>query len=77
MKRVEEEIKFNSYLVSEKLPKELENKKLTMSFMQRVVNEQVIDQSDLTELEAKVYIECISTLFSASIHKIKYYKYYV
>ncbi|XP_073532399.1 intraflagellar transport protein 81 homolog isoform X1 [Phyllobates terribilis] len=54
MKRVEEEIKFNSYMVSEKLPKELENKRLTLSFMQRVMNEQVIDQSDLTELEAKI-----------------------
>ncbi|KAG9487743.1 hypothetical protein GDO78_007499 [Eleutherodactylus coqui] len=54
MKRVEEEIKFNSYMVSEKLPKEVENKRLALSFMQRVVNEQVIDQGDLTELEAKI-----------------------
>ncbi|XP_018412221.1 PREDICTED: intraflagellar transport protein 81 homolog [Nanorana parkeri] len=54
MKRLEEEIKFNSYMVSEKLPKELESKRQTLSFMQRVVSEQVVDQSDLTELEAKI-----------------------
>ncbi|XP_075034432.1 intraflagellar transport protein 81 homolog [Mixophyes fleayi] len=54
MKRLEEEIKFNSYMVSEKLPKELESKKQTLSFMQRVVNEQVIEDSDLTDLETKI-----------------------
>ncbi|XP_072271992.1 intraflagellar transport protein 81 homolog [Pyxicephalus adspersus] len=54
MKRLEEEIKFNTYMVSEKLPKELENKRQTLSFMQRVVSEQVMDQSDLIELEAKI-----------------------
>ncbi|XP_077318116.1 intraflagellar transport protein 81 homolog [Lithobates pipiens] len=54
IKRLEEEIKFNSYMVSEKLPKELESKRRTRSLMQRVVSEQVMDQSDLTELEAKI-----------------------
>ncbi|XP_068101352.1 intraflagellar transport protein 81 homolog isoform X2 [Hyperolius riggenbachi] len=54
MKRLEEEMKFNSYMVSEKLPKELESKKQTLSFIQRVVSEQVMDQSDLADLEAKI-----------------------
>ncbi|KAM9328911.1 intraflagellar transport protein 81 homolog [Gastrophryne carolinensis] len=54
MKRLEEEMKFNSYMVSEKLPKELDNKRQTLSLMQRVVSEQVVDQTDLEELEAKI-----------------------
>ncbi|CAH2295863.1 intraflagellar transport 81 homolog isoform X1 [Pelobates cultripes] len=55
MKRLEEEIKFNSYLVSEKLPKELENKRHTLSLLQKVVNEPEMSLSDLTELESRIH----------------------
>uniref|UniRef100_A0A8C5P5T2 Intraflagellar transport protein 81 homolog n=1 Tax=Leptobrachium leishanense TaxID=445787 RepID=A0A8C5P5T2_9ANUR len=55
MKRLEEEIKFNSYLVSEKLPKELESKRHTLSLLQKVVNEPEMSHSDLTELESKIH----------------------
>lgn len=54
MKRLDEEIKFNTYMVSDKLPKELESKKKTVHFLQKVVVEPAMGQSDLSELEAKV-----------------------
>uniref|UniRef100_A0A8D0L8M6 Uncharacterized protein n=1 Tax=Sphenodon punctatus TaxID=8508 RepID=A0A8D0L8M6_SPHPU len=49
MKRLEEEIKFSSYLVSEKCPKELESKKQSLYFLQKVVAEPAMGQSDLNE----------------------------
>lgn len=54
MKRLEEEIKFNSYMVTEKFPKELENKKKELHFLQKVVSEPAMGHSDLLELESKV-----------------------
>uniref|UniRef100_A0A8C8VFP9 Intraflagellar transport protein 81 homolog n=1 Tax=Pelusios castaneus TaxID=367368 RepID=A0A8C8VFP9_9SAUR len=54
MKRLEEEIKFNSYLCSEKLPRELESKKQSLYFLQKVAAEPAMGQSDLNELETKI-----------------------
>ncbi|XP_069789418.1 intraflagellar transport protein 81 homolog isoform X1 [Narcine bancroftii] len=54
MKRLDEEIKFNTYMVSDKLPKELESKKKTVHYLQKVVMEPAMGQSDLSELEAKI-----------------------
>jgi hypothetical protein len=54
MKRLEEEIKFNSYMVTEKFPKELESKKKELHFLQKVVSEPAMGHSDLLELETKV-----------------------
>ncbi|OCU02076.1 intraflagellar transport protein 81 homolog isoform X1 [Xenopus laevis] len=55
MKRLEEEMKFHSYMVSEKLPKELESKQQTLHFLQKVVTEPAMGQADLTELEEKIH----------------------
>nr|XP_006640482.1 PREDICTED: intraflagellar transport protein 81 homolog [Lepisosteus oculatus] len=54
MKRLEEEIKFNTYMVSDKLPKELESKKKTVQYLQKVVAEPAMGQSELGELENKI-----------------------
>lgn len=54
MKRLEEEIKFNSYMVTEKFPKELESKKKELHFLQKVVSEPAMGHSDLLELESNV-----------------------
>lgn len=54
LKRLEEEIKFNSYMVTEKFPKELENKKKELHFLQKVVSEPAMGHSDLLELESKI-----------------------
>ncbi|KAG9354659.1 hypothetical protein JZ751_001372, partial [Albula glossodonta] len=54
MKRLEEEIKFNTYMVSDKLPKELENKKRTVQYLQKVAAEPAMGQAELGELEDKI-----------------------
>ncbi|XP_028852938.1 intraflagellar transport protein 81 homolog [Denticeps clupeoides] len=54
MKRLEEEIKFNSYMVADKLPKELESKRLTVQYLQKVAAEPAMGQAELTELEDKI-----------------------
>lgn len=54
MKRLEEEIKINSYMVSEKLPKELEGMRQTVQYLQKVASEPAMGQADLQELEDKV-----------------------
>ncbi|NXM67517.1 IFT81 protein, partial [Serilophus lunatus] len=54
MKKLEEEINFNSYLVTEKLPRELESKKTSVYFLQKVVAEPAMTQSDLTALESEI-----------------------
>lgn len=54
MKRLEEEIKINSYMVSEKLPKELESMRRTVQHLQKIASEPAMGQADLQELEDKV-----------------------
>ncbi|XP_075960910.1 intraflagellar transport protein 81 homolog [Anarhichas minor] len=54
MKRLEEEIKINSYMVSEKLPKELEGTRRTVQYLQKIASEPAMGQADLQELEDKI-----------------------
>ncbi len=54
MKRLEEDIKFNSYMVSEKLPRELENMRKVVQYLQKVASEPAMGQAELRELEDKV-----------------------
>uniref|UniRef100_A0A671PI82 Intraflagellar transport protein 81 homolog n=1 Tax=Sinocyclocheilus anshuiensis TaxID=1608454 RepID=A0A671PI82_9TELE len=54
MKRLEEDIKFNSYMVSEKLPRELENMRKVVQYFQKVASEPALGQAELRELEDKV-----------------------
>ncbi|KFP85045.1 PREDICTED: intraflagellar transport protein 81 homolog, partial [Acanthisitta chloris] len=54
MKKLEEEINFNSYLVSEKTPREVESKKTSVYLLQKVVAEPAMTQSDLTALESEL-----------------------
>lgn len=54
MKRLEEDIKFNSYMVSEKLPRELENMRKVVQYLQKVASEPAMGQAELRELEEKI-----------------------
>ncbi|KAI2661886.1 hypothetical protein H4Q32_007582 [Labeo rohita] len=56
MKRLEEDIKFNSYMVSEKLPRELENMRKVVQYLQKVASEPAMGQAELRELEDKAAI---------------------
>ncbi|XP_056628451.1 intraflagellar transport protein 81 homolog [Triplophysa dalaica] len=54
MKRLEEDIKFNSYMVSEKLPREVENMRKVVKYLQKVASEPAMGQAELRELEGKI-----------------------
>ncbi|MGH0137156.1 UNVERIFIED_CONTAM: hypothetical protein FKN15_030128 [Acipenser sinensis] len=54
MKRLEEEIKFNTYMGTDKLPKELESKTNAMQYLQKVVMEPAMGHAELGELEDKI-----------------------
>ncbi|KAL2092766.1 hypothetical protein ACEWY4_012564 [Coilia grayii] len=54
MKRLEEEIKFNSYMVTDKLPKELQSKRVAVQQLQKVASEPAMGQSELAQLHSKI-----------------------
>ncbi|XP_017571611.1 intraflagellar transport protein 81 homolog [Pygocentrus nattereri] len=54
MKRLEEEIKFNSYMVSDKLPKELERMRRKVHYLQKVASEPAMGHAELADLEDKI-----------------------
>lgn len=54
VKRLEEEIKFNSYMVSDKLPKELERMRRKVRYLQKVASEPAMGHAELAELEEKI-----------------------
>lgn len=73
------EIKINSYMVSEKLPKELEGMRRTVQYLQKVASEPAMGQADLHELENKVsnrlftFILC-KRLISSLFFKLKFHR---
>uniref|UniRef100_A0A4W4GYD1 Intraflagellar transport protein 81 homolog n=1 Tax=Electrophorus electricus TaxID=8005 RepID=A0A4W4GYD1_ELEEL len=54
VKRLKEEIKFNSYMVSDKLPKELARLRRRVHHLQKVASEPAMGHAELAELEEKV-----------------------
>lgn len=54
MRRLEEEIKVNTYIVMEKLPKELECTRRSLQLLQKVSSEPTLGPAELQELEDKV-----------------------
>lgn len=64
LRRLEEEAKINSYMVSEKLPRELEAMRRSVHFLQKVAAEPAMGQADLQELEEKVRIAVSPSLRS-------------
>ncbi|NXY90753.1 IFT81 protein, partial [Alcedo cyanopectus] len=54
MKKLEEEINFNSYLVTDKMPRDLESKKNSVYFLKKVVAEPAMSQRDLDALTVKI-----------------------
>ncbi|CAL8247866.1 unnamed protein product [Merluccius merluccius] len=54
MRRLEEEIKINTYIVMEKLPKELESTRRMLHFLQKVASEPTVGPAELQDLEDKI-----------------------
>lgn len=57
VKRLEEEIKFNSYMASDKLPKELECIRSKVHYLQKVASEPAMGHAELDDLEEKVTLQ--------------------
>uniref|UniRef100_A0A3P9HQG5 Intraflagellar transport protein 81 homolog n=1 Tax=Oryzias latipes TaxID=8090 RepID=A0A3P9HQG5_ORYLA len=53
-RRLEEEIKINTYMVTEKLPKELESLRRTVQYLQKVASEPAMGQANIRELEDRI-----------------------
>jgi intraflagellar transport protein 81 len=51
MRRLEEEIKINTYIVMEKLPKELESTRRSLHFLQKVASEPSLGPAELQEVQ--------------------------
>ncbi|XP_034027169.1 intraflagellar transport protein 81 homolog [Thalassophryne amazonica] len=54
MNRLEEDVKINTYMVSEKLPRELEAMRRMVQYLQKMVSEPAVGQDDLQELWNKI-----------------------
>lgn len=54
MKKLEEENKIHAYMVEEKLPKEIAQKRATVQELQKVVSMPAMDQKDINEMNATV-----------------------
>ena len=54
LQKLEESVKVNAYIVNEKLPRELENKKQAVVSLEKVLNQPALTQSDLQELKKRI-----------------------
>ena len=54
LQKLEEEAKVNSYIVNEKLPRELEQKKQAVTSLEKVLNQPALTQNDLLELKKRI-----------------------
>ena len=54
LQRIEEETKVNTYIVTQKLPKELDNRRKTVENLERVINQPALGQDDLNALKEKI-----------------------
>ena len=52
--KLEEEVKVNSYIVKEKLPKELEQRRATVASLERVLSQPAMGQGDLQQLKERL-----------------------
>lgn len=54
VQRVEEETKVNTYIVTQKLPKELESKRKAVESLQQVTNQPALGQEDINDLKRRI-----------------------
>lgn len=54
LQRLEEEVNVNSYIVKEKIPRELKGKQKLVTTLQKVTNEPAIGQQEIEALNKKV-----------------------
>ena len=54
IQRMEEETRVNSYIVTQKLPKELETQQSAVSSLQKVISQPALGQDDIKALKEKI-----------------------
>lgn len=54
LQKIEEETKVNTYIVMQKLPKELEGKRKMVDNLQRVIDQPALGQDDIAQLKEKI-----------------------
>ena len=54
IQRMEEETRVNAYIVTQKLPKELETQQSAVSSLQKVISQPALGQDDIKALKEKI-----------------------
>lgn len=54
MQKIEEETKVNTYIVMQKLPKEIEAKRKTVENLQKVIDQPALGQDDIASLKENI-----------------------
>ena len=54
MQKIEEETKVNTYIVTQKLPKEIEQRRKTVENLERIISQPALGKDDLNQLRDKV-----------------------
>jgi intraflagellar transport protein 81 len=63
MKRMEEENQVNSYLVTDKFPKQLNQMKIKLKYYEEVTNNKALGQTELVNYRAKVMFSSLILYF--------------
>lgn len=54
LQKIEEETRLNSYIVNEKLPKEIKQRKLELEILEKVSSEPAFGRAELNKINTKV-----------------------
>ena len=60
--KIEEETKVNTYIVTQKLPKEIEQRRQTVLSLERIINQPALGRDDLNQLREQARV-CLRTAF--------------
>ena len=54
LQKIEEETKVNTYIVTQKLPKEIDSRRQTVESLERIVNQPALGRDDINQLRDQV-----------------------
>jgi intraflagellar transport protein 81 len=52
--KIEEETKVNTYIVTQKLPKEIEQRRMTVESLERIISQPALGRDDINQLREQV-----------------------
>jgi intraflagellar transport protein 81 len=56
LQKLEEETKVNTYIVTQKLPKEIDQRRQTVESLERIINQPALGRDDISQLRDQVRI---------------------